>query len=61
MALDDQKQTEFYVTHNGYNVLVMYSVYADDIDSYRIYFFTSKELSELINSEMKEFFEKPGI
>ncbi len=61
VALDDQKQTEFYVTHNNHKVLIKYSVYADDIDSYGIYFFTSKELSELINSEMDTLFEELGI
>ena len=60
VTLDDQKQTEFYVTHNNHKTLIKYSVYADDIDSYTIYIFTSKELSELINSEMDTFFKKIG-
>ena len=58
--LDDQKQTEFFVTHKNQKVLVRYSVYAEDIDSFGIYIFTSKELSELIDSEMAALFEEFG-
>jgi len=58
VALDDQKQTEFYITHQNQKVKMIFSVFADDIDSYAIYIFTSKQVSELIDQEMEALFEE---
>ena len=61
VALDDQKQTEFYVTHNQQKTLIRYIVNTEDLDTFGIYIFTSKELSELIDSEMAALFQELGI
>lgn len=60
VALDDQKQTDFFITHNNKNTLMRYSVFAEDIDTFGIYIFTSKEVSELIDFEMDALFEELG-
>lgn len=60
VALEDQKQTEFFVIHNNKNTLMRYSVFAEDIDTFGIYIFTSKEVSELVNYEMSTLFDELG-
>lgn len=48
-----QRETVFEVTQDGGNEVLIYRVFADDIDSFSVYIYASKKLVEKIDTQMQ--------
>ena len=61
MALDDERQWSFSVTHAGQPTALQVRVFMGDIDAPDVAFFTSDPLAEAIRQELTAFAEALGI
>ena len=61
MSISDEKTWEFSVTYNGQEVPLHVRAFMDDIEAPDLFFFTTPELAEVINSEIFAYFDELGM